>query len=404
MKLSKYSYIPLTYLLLNVKIGSLGETFPITLATFTILFIAFCVRGISKNKILLSFGLLIFLVLFNKIFGRPLDPSKYFTSLMLFIYVGTVSSLIYSSTFIKLKNNNTLIYAVKRVILIVVAISVLEVLELLILGSSQLISFFSKVLIYSNEYLINFLQYGALRSNSLYFEPAFYSLVLISMWLCLRQLEYRNKLFDIIVFVGVLSSGSFSGLMTFIILFGIEMILVYSERKSLKKKIPYIILSLLVLIIVIYFLLPYILIRLGELGSAGTSSYYRIIGPLKIVSSALTNIDGIIQFGSLYELVSSFGILNGSQVGKTLDNGIYVLIVHFSWLAILAIAVYLFCFMKIFCSEVKINRNGKDKGIVILLLFVPLSLMFTGAIFSPEYIFTIIAPVIARKINKDYGN
>ncbi len=192
--------------------------------------------------------------------------------------------------------------------------------------------------------------------------------------------------------------------MTFIILFGIEMILVYSERKSLKKKIPYIILSLLVLIIVIYFLLPYILIRLGELGSAGTSSYYRIIGPLKIVSSALTNIDGIIQFGSLYELVSSFGILNGSQVGKTLDNGIYVLIVHFSWLAILAIAVYLFCFMKIFCSEVKINRNGKDKGIVILLLFVPLSLMFTGAIFSPEYIFTIIAPVIARKINKDYGN
>lgn len=103
MKLSKYSYIPLTYLLLNVKIGSLGETFPITLATFTILFIAFCVRGISKNKILLSFGLLICLVLFNKIFGRPLDPSKYFTSLMLFIYVGTVSSLIYSSTFIKLK-------------------------------------------------------------------------------------------------------------------------------------------------------------------------------------------------------------------------------------------------------------------------------------------------------------
>lgn len=62
------------------------------------------------------------------------------------------------------------------------------------------------------------------------------------------------------------------------------------------------------------------------------SSYYRIVGPLVMVGYSLTHIDGVVRFGSLYEYVASFGIFNGADVGKTIDNGLYLLIIYFSWL------------------------------------------------------------------------
>lgn len=398
MKISKYIYLPLTYLLLNFKLAAVGETFPITFATFFIFFMLPCIKGIDKNKIIISIGIFIFLILFNNIFGRSLDPSKYFTSLLLFIYVAIVISIVYSCSFIQINDNRSLVYSLCFVAFLVISLSVLEVVELILFGSSHLIALISSVLIYSNEYLINFVQYGALRSNSLYFEPAFYSLAIISLWLTLRQFKFKRKFFDILVFIGVLSSGSFSGLMTYIILYGVELLILYSSHSGLRKKIPYIIVTLLLSVLVIYFLLPYILVRIGELGTVGTSSYYRIIGPLQIVFSALTNIDGIIQFGSLYELVSSFGIMNGTQVGKTLDNGIYVLIVHFSWIAIFTIIFLIYFILKKTLVENKIKKFYRNSPILLPLLFVPLSLMFTGAIFSPEYIFAVITPFLASKV------
>ncbi|MCL7666995.1 putative colanic acid polymerase WcaD, partial [Klebsiella pneumoniae] len=71
--------------------------------------------------------------------------------------------------------------------------------------------------------------------------------------------------------------------------------------------------------------------RLGDLGTEGSLSYYRIVGPLVMVGYSLTHIDGVVRFGSLYEYVASFGIFNGADVGKTIDNGLYLLIIYFSW-------------------------------------------------------------------------
>ena len=52
-----------------------------------------------------------------------------------------------------------------------------------------------------------------------------------------------------------------------------------------------------------------------------------------MVGYSLTHIDGVVRFGSLYEYVASFGIFNGADVGKTIDNGLYLLIIYFSWFA-----------------------------------------------------------------------
>ena len=58
-----------------------------------------------------------------------------------------------------------------------------------------------------------------------------------------------------------------------------------------------------------------------------------------MVGYSLTHIDGVVRFGSLYEYVASFGIFNGADVGKTIDNGLYLLIIYFSWFAVFFIAV-----------------------------------------------------------------
>ncbi len=143
----------------------------------------------------------------------------------------------------------------------------------------------------------------------------------------------------------------------------------------------------------VIFAFPYISERLGDLGTEGSSSYYRIIGPLVMVGYSLTHIDGVVRFGSLYEYVASFGIFNGADVGKTIDNGLYLLIIYFSWFAVLLTLWYLFKVFKMMINAFGDNQNFR----VQLYLFTPVSLFFTGSIFSPEYAFLIVCPFILRK-------
>lgn len=116
---------------------------------------------------------------------------------------------------------------------------------------------------------------------------------------------------------------------------------------------------------------PYISTRLGDLGTEGSSSYYRIVGPLVMVGYSLTHIDGVVRFGSLYEYVASFGIFNGADVGKTIDNGLYLLIIYFSGSR---------CFIAVVHGEsdkMMINAFGDNRNFrVQLYLFTPVSLFY----------------------------
>ncbi|EON4975950.1 putative colanic acid polymerase WcaD, partial [Escherichia coli] len=97
--------------------------------------------------------------------------------------------------------------------------------------------------------------------------------------------------------------------------------------------------------------------RLGDLGTEGSSSYYRIVGPLVMVGYSLTHIDGVVRFGSLYEYVASFGIFNGADVGKTIDNGLYLLIIYFSWSAVFLSLWYMGKVIKMMINAFGDNRN-----------------------------------------------
>lgn len=92
--------------------------------------------------------------------------------------------------------------------------------------------------------------------------------------------------------------------MTFILFYLLEWAFQYLNKEAIKKKLPLALISLAVFPVGVVIAFPYISTRLGDLGTEGSSSYYRIVGPLVMVGYSLTHIDGVVRFGSLYEYVA----------------------------------------------------------------------------------------------------
>jgi hypothetical protein len=387
--------LPLFYLLVNVKLAQLGESFPITVVTFLPLVLLLFVERISVKKLMIALGFGAGLILFNFLFGQSLDASKYITSTMLFVYAVIIIGMVWSIRFktISPHNYRNILRFFWLVIGLMVSLAAVEMAQIIATGSSSIIAGIAKYLIYSNSYVLDFIKFGGKRTTALYFEPAFFALVLISSWLCIKQFSIKTPKMDVMVLIGVILAGSFSGVMTFICFYLLEWMFQYLGKDTIKKKLPLALISLAFFMVGVVIAFPYISTRLGDLGTEGTSSYYRIVGPLVMVRYSLTHIDGVVRFGSLYEYVASFGIFNGANVGKTIDNGLYLLVIYFSWFAVILFLLCLWQILKMMLNSFGDNRNFR----VQLYLFTPLSLFFTGSIFSPEYTFLIVCPFIFRK-------
>jgi len=395
IRICSYLLLPLIYLLVNVKIVQLGESFPVTIVTFLPLLLLLYIEKISVKKLMIALGTGVGLTLYNYLFGQSLDAGKYVTSTMLFVYIVIIIGMVWSIRFkpVSPHNYRKILRFFYAVVTLIVLLAAIEMAQIILSGGSSLMEIISKYLIYSNSYVLNFIKYGGKRTTALYFEPAFFALALISIWLSIKQFGIKTAKTDGMILAGIVLSGSFSGVMTFILFYLLEWAFQYLNKDAIKKRLPLAIISLAFFLIGVFFAMPYIAGRLGELGTEGTSSYYRIVGPLVMVGHSLTSIDGVVRFGSLYEYVASFGIFNGADVGKTIDNGLYLLIIYFSWIAVFLTLWYLF---KVARMAVQAFGNNQNYG-VQLYLFTPVSLFFTGSIFSPEYAFLIVCPFILRK-------
>ena len=395
IRICSYLVLPLLYLLVNVKLAQLGESFPITIVTFLPVLLLLFIERINIKKLMIALGVGGGLTAFNYLFGQSLDASKYVTSAMLFIYTVVIIGMVWSIRFKTISPHNyiKILRFFWLVVGLVVGLAAAEMAQIILSGGSSLMEVISKYLIYSNSYVLNFIKFGGKRTTALYFEPAFFALALISIWLSIKQFGIKTPKSDAMILVGVILSGSFSGVMTFILFYLLEWAFQYLNKDAIKKKLPLAIISLSVFLVGVIFAFPYIATRLGDLGTEGSSSYYRIVGPLVMVGYSLLNVDGVVRFGSLYEYVASFGIFNGADVGKTIDNGLYLLIIYFSWFAVILALWYMGEVMKMMINAFGDNQNYR----VQLYLFTPLSLFFTGSVFSPEYAFLIVCPFILRK-------
>lgn len=162
IRVCSYLLLPLIYLLVNVKLAQLGESFPITIVTFLPLLLLLFVERINLKKLMIALGLGVGLTLFNYLFGQSLDPSKYVTSTMLFVYIVIIIGMVWSIRFktISPHNHRKILRFFYVVITLVVALAALEMAQIILTGGSSLIATISKYLIYSNSYVLNFIKFG----------------------------------------------------------------------------------------------------------------------------------------------------------------------------------------------------------------------------------------------------
>lgn len=109
----------------------------------------------------------------------------------------------------------------------------------------------------------------------------------------------------------------------------------------IKKKLLLVLIFLVVFLVGVVIVFFYIFICLGDLGMEGLLLYYCIVGLLVMVGYFLIYIDGVVRFGLFYEYVVLFGIFNGVDVGKIIDNGLYLLIIYFFWFVVFLLLWYM---------------------------------------------------------------
>ena len=96
IRICSYLLLPLIYLLVNVKIAQLGESFPITIVTFLPVLLLLFLERISVKKLMIALGIGAGLTAFNYLFGQSLDAGKYVTSTMLFVYIVIIIGMVWS--------------------------------------------------------------------------------------------------------------------------------------------------------------------------------------------------------------------------------------------------------------------------------------------------------------------
>ena len=210
IRVCSYLLLPLIYLLVNVKIAQLGESFPITIVTFLPVLLLLYVDKINLKKLMMALGLGVGLTLFNYIFGQSLDASKYVTSTMLFVYIVIIIGMVWSIRFkvISPHNYRKILRFFYIAVALIVMLAALEMAQIILTGGSSLMEIISKYLIYSNSYVLNFIKFGGKRTTALYFEPAFFALALISIWLSIKQFGIKTPKTDAMILAGIVLSGS----------------------------------------------------------------------------------------------------------------------------------------------------------------------------------------------------
>ncbi len=154
------------------------------------------------------------LTAFNYLFGQSLDASKYVTSTMLFVYIVIIIGMVWSICFktISPHNHRKILRFFYLVVGLVVVLAAVEMAQIILTGGSSIMESISKYLIYSNSYVLNFIKFGGKRTTALYFEPAFFALALISIWLSIKQFGIKTPKTDAMILAGIILSGLFQGL------------------------------------------------------------------------------------------------------------------------------------------------------------------------------------------------
>jgi putative colanic acid polymerase len=228
-------------------------------------------------------------------------------------------------------------------------------------------------------------QFGVTRAQGFYLEPSFNALVLITGFAIL-MLRKKVRAFDYaFLSVGLLVTRSLAGLL---VAFTLSLTILIGPRFTHHRYLRALV--LIFLPVFAWIASTYVVNRVETVSVVGSSVNYRVVAPLRMVTDVLkTHILGM-PLGSVDRVYRTYGVLNGTDVGSSLDNGMYLIVFYFGWpgLVLLAAGALMSCFYLL--------RHPGDRAIVAIL-FVFASLTFSGGILLPEYQLLIALVILSAR-------
>ena len=227
---------------------------------------------------------------------------------------------------------------------------------------------------FTNHYAIQGTYFGEIaRASGFYNEPSYNALISISLipiFCATLKGKSLTRVFSLGM-ISALTTYSLAGIVYFVI-FG----LVIATRAKISKR-----LLIPIYLVFIASTFSYVVTRIESINTSGSSLNYRIIAPIQALKAILPeNLFGI-PLGSIEQEMFKLGLLNGQNIGTSIDNGIFLFVMYFGATAMLLIILTGIVFYR-YTITVK-NFSALD----FLVLGTPIfTLTLTGAVFTLEFV------------------
>jgi putative colanic acid polymerase len=216
-----------------------------------------------------------------------------------------------------------------------------------------------------------------LRASAAYIEPSYAMLVLFVLFYCSAWQKIRAPQITAII-LAALATRSAAGLLSFIIV-----LIFFYVRTQSKSNFGSKVLFFVFAVLAWFGLLS---ARLAELGSSGSSGYYRINASWQAAVQVLKEYPFGIPLGSVEDFMYSMGVLNGEFIGTSVDNGLAMLVIYFGWIFVFICILIMFLFY----------FRRKYFNLEMLVTFI-LCLQFTGGIFLPDFALLSVLIIASAK-------
>lgn len=356
-------------------------SYPLTLAPFAALYLIFTFVNVSKIKIKLAIFIFIvplWVIIKStfELFSGDVELIEFIKTFILWLFY--FFCVVFCFGELRPQSQQLVVKIKTASSSLVIALFIFVIMQVIYFKMTNditVFSFWGDFGYASNDYLLRAIEFGAGKSNGPYLEPAMLGLVSFTLFVILIILN-GSVFFWIPVFGITLLSGSASAIVG--IIFTV-IILAFKKQNANSKWDSMVRVGILITGGILIFILgPYLLIRFNGVYIEGSSTYYRFVAPLQVLSDILIHKPFGATFGTMEKILLRYGMLNGVTAGKTLDNGWYLLIFFFGWPGLIL-------FISSIYGAIVAGIKG-NQYLAVTVGFFMLSPLFTGAVFSPEFL------------------
>ncbi|ROR55240.1 putative colanic acid polymerase [Luteococcus japonicus] len=226
------------------------------------------------------------------------------------------------------------------------------------------------------------------RAQGFYLEPSYVALTMTFLCGALLRLRHKEIATVVITAIGLLLAGSATGLAVFML-----MVLAW----GLGKRGRTVVISLLAAGAMVVFAGGYLISRLSSAGDSHSSANYRLIAPLPLLKYVLFHLPLGRPMGSVEQVTLEASLVNGTDVGTTIDNGLFLLVFYFGWIGLIAsLTIVIGGFYWVYRAIRSKNASAP------LLVWLTMCMHFNGGIFLPEFammMWLALALVLTRNLD-----